>query len=303
MDKKSISTTIAERKYPFRPMKMLKKIGKWLGITLLILLVGGGSFFLLYVRPVLNHMMQMHVVPIDKNLTIVEGGGGNSGVLLSDSLVLVVDTKMKDAAKKFGDSVKNIAGNRPILVVNTHDHPDHTGGNELFKTQTIVAAGRYTPEGWKKEAGEATLPNKWLDRSMTIRMDDDTVEIFTYNINAHTAGDVFVYFKKRKMLFGGDVILNKQVPSVQGVADPDGYLAIYDSLQKQFDIRTIVPGHGTIGGTEIIDTMRQYFHDMKIAARDDSKRGLLVAKYKDWIQVPMLMAPEQTIKAIKKKSE
>jgi len=263
----------------------------------------GGSFFLIYVRPVLNHMMEMHVVRIDKNLTIVEGGGGNSGVLLSDSLVLVVDTKMKDAAKKFGDSVRNIAGKRPILVVNTHDHPDHTGGNELFTNQTIVAGRRYTPEGWKKEAGEGTLPNKWLDRSMTIKMDDDTVEIFTYNINAHTAGDVFVYLRKRRMLFGGDVILNKQVPAIQGVADPDGYLATYDSLQKQFKIRTIVPGHGAIGGTEIIDAMRQYFHDMKIAAHDDSKRSMLLAKYKDWIQVPMLMSPEQTINAIKKKLE
>jgi glyoxylase-like metal-dependent hydrolase (beta-lactamase superfamily II) len=113
---------------------------------------------------------------------------------------------------------------------------------------------------------------------------------------------VVVYLQKRKMLFTGDVVLNHQVPVVMGTADPDGYVWAFDMFPKQFDIQKIVPGHGSLGGPEVIDTFRQYFTDMKIAATDESKKDELVQKYKDWNQLPIVMSPGATIRAMKKKN-
>lgn len=284
-------------------MKTVKKIGKWVGVIILVVGLIGVILYSIYLRPVLRKMEVTHVIPFDSTLTIVEGGGGNSGIFVSDSLVIVIDTKMDEAAKKLADSVKKLAGERPILVINTHFHPDHSGGNQYYEGQTILAGGGYTPEMWKKEAGEKTLPTLWLKNSMTVNMGDDTVTIFTFNKQAHTAGDVFVYLHRRKMLFGGDVILNKQAPAILGAADPDGYTAEFEALQKRYDIRKIVPGHGPIGGIEILKNFQQYFDDMKTAAHDDTKQKEIVAKYKDWTQVPFLMSPDATISAIKKGSE
>lgn len=131
-------------------------------------------------------------------------------------------------------------------------------------------------------------------------MGDDTVTIFTLNLKAHTAGDVFVYSHKRKMLFAGDVILNGQVPSINN-GDPNGYLVAFDRLQKEYNIQTIVPGHGPVGGIELLENFRQYFNDMKQAAADPSKEEELVGKYKDWLQVPMLMSSANVIDAFKGK--
>jgi glyoxylase-like metal-dependent hydrolase (beta-lactamase superfamily II) len=133
-------------------------------------------------------------------------------------------------------------------------------------------------------------------------MGDDTATIINLGQNIHTASDVMVYLHKRKMLFGGDVILNQQVPALFGVADPDGYLVVFDMLPTQFDIQKIVPGHGPVGGIELIDNFRQYFIDMKTAAADDSKKDELVAKYKDWGQIPLLMSPGRTITVFKEKA-
>ncbi|HXA02925.1 MAG TPA: MBL fold metallo-hydrolase [Cytophagaceae bacterium] len=283
-------------------MKTLKKTLKWIGIIFLVLVATGFTLYLIYLRPVMQKMQQTNVIKYDKELTIILGGGGNSGILVSDSLVIVIDTKMDDAAERLSKTVKELAGNKPILVINTHYHSDHCKGNKYFKGQNILAGANYTKEIWIKEASEETLPTQWLKGKMDIKMGDDTVTIFNLDRNAHTASDVFVYLHKRKMLFGGDVILNKQAPALLGVADMDGYMEAFDMLPKQFDIVKIVPGHGPMGGIEIMENFRQYFNDMKIAAKDDSKKDELVAKYNDWVQVPFIMSPGATINAIKKKA-
>ena len=105
------------------------------------------------------------------------------------------------------------------------------------------------------------------------------------------------------MLFGGDVILNKQAPVLLGTASADGYMEAFDVLPKMFDIQKVVPGHGAMGGIEIINNFKQYFIDMETAATDDSKKDELVAKYKDWNQIPFLMSPGATISALKKKAK
>jgi cyclase len=195
--------------------------------------------------------------------------------------------------------VKEIAGSKPIIVVNTHIHPDHTSGNKNYRGQTIIAGGNYTAEQWKKENGEETMPTKWLKDKMDIPMGDDTVTLLNLEKTIHTGSDLVVYLHRRKMLFTGDVILNKQAPALFGNASPDGYLEAMDGLPKQFDIQKIVPGHGEIGGIEILNTFKQYFIDMKIAAADGSKENELVAKYKDWNQIPRVMSPGATISFIR----
>src|ERR1039457_5187254 len=122
------------------------KIFKWIGIIILILIVVGVTAYFVYIRPFMKKMEVTNVVQYDKELTLVLGGGGNSGILVSDSLVIVIDTKMDDAAEQLYKQVKQLAGNKPILVVNTHYHPDHTKGNKLFKGQSIIAGGNYTKE-------------------------------------------------------------------------------------------------------------------------------------------------------------
>ncbi len=280
-------------------MKVFKQILKWFGIVFLVLLVVAGSLYMVYLRPFMQKMKETNTMQYDKELTIVLGGGGNSGILVSDSLVLVIDTKMDEAADGLYKQVKQIAGNKPIFVVNTHIHPDHTKGNKLYKGQTILAGGNYDKELWIKEAGAETLPTQWLKDSLTLKMGDETVTILNLAKDVHTESDVFVYLHNRKMLFTGDVVLNKQAPVLMGKASPEGYLAVFEALPNQFDIQTIVPGHGKVGGIEVLKDFKQYFNDMKLAATDKTQKDALIKKYSDWNQIPFFMSPEATIKSFK----
>ena len=282
-------------------MKGFKKVLKGLGIVVALLLVVAGSLYMVYLRPFMEKMKETAVVQYDKELTIVTGGGGNSGILVSDSLVLLIDTKMDAAAEALSVQVKKLAGNKPIFVVNTHIHPDHTKGNTFYKGQTILAGANYTPETWTKEAGAETLPTQWLKDSLTLKMGDETVTIFNLAKDVHTESDVMAYLHNRKILFAGDVVLNKQAPFLMGKANSAGYLTVFDELPKRFDIQTIVPGHGKVGGLEVINAFKEFFTDMKVAASDATQKDALIKKYSDWNQLPFMMSPEATVAYFKKK--
>ena len=283
-------------------MKRHIKILRWLGFVALLVIATGFTLYMIYLRPVITKIEQTEIIQYDSSLRLVIGGGGNSGVLVSDSLVIVIDTKMGEAAEKLAKMTKQLAGNRHILVVNTHCHKDHVGGNGLYKGQTIIAGGRYNKKLWLNNASEETMPSEWLEKNRDIKMDDETVTIFNLWRNAHTESDVLVYLHKRKMLFCGDVVLNKQVPDLRDpAANPDGYMEALEKLPKKYQIEKVIPGHGAIGGLEILAFFRQYFNDMQKAANESTKKDLLVTKYKDWTQIPIMMAPSNTIKFYQKK--
>jgi len=278
----------------------MKKILKWLGIVLFILLGLGVSLYMIYLRPFIEKMKVVNSTAYDEKLTLITGGGGNSGILVSDSLVVVIDTKMDDAAQNLYEQVKKIAGTKPILVINTHIHPDHTGGNKFYKGQTILAGGNYKKEVWIKSDGEASLPNQWLVGRRDIPMDEDTVSILNLEQNAHTNSDVIVYLQRRKLLFAGDLILNKQNPIIIDAGTANGYLWAFERLKKEFDIQHIVPGHGEVGGPSLMKDFETYFNDMKLAANESSDQVALKEKYKDWNAIPFFMSPSATIKNFKK---
>lgn len=292
---------ITIKKQYYQYMKF-KKVLKWIGIVLLVFMGFGLIVYLKYLRPFMSKMKQTEMVQLDKNICIITGGGGNSGIINSDSLVVVVDTKMDDAADLLYKKVMEIAGTKPVLVINTHWHPDHVGGNPLFKNAGILAGGSYTEEDWKKEAGEKTLPNQWLKGKIVIPMGDDTLTVFNLAKNVHTSSDVMVYLHQHEILFGGDVILNKQAPVIMGNADGDAYIDVLNDLPNQMDIKTIVPGHGPIGGIEMITNFRDFFADMKLAASNPDKEKDLVAKYDSWNQLPIFMSPAATVSFFKKKN-
>ena len=280
---------------------MGKKILIGIGVVVLLIVAAGAGFYGVYLRPFMEKMKHTTTVQYDKNLTLVIGGGGNSGILVSDSAVLVIDTKMDAAAEELSKTVKSLAGNKPIIVVNTHVHTDHTSGNKYYRGQTIIDGGNYDKEFWAKENKGDTMPNVWVKDSLVLNMGDETVTILNLPFAAHTQSDVMVYLHNRKMLFGGDVILNNQAPALFATykADADGYLKAFDLVEKRFDINKVVPGHGEVGGIEVIDNFRTYFKDIEAAVADPSKEKEILNKYKDYRQVPFFMSPGATLRYVR----
>jgi len=148
----------------------MKKVLIGIGVVILVIIAAAGTVYMIYIRPFMNEFMTTKTINYDPGLTLILGGGGNTGILASDSMVLVIDTKMQEASEKLYDTVTQIANGKPILIVNTHIHNDHSKGNSKFKGNRILAGGNYTKEQWKDEAGEESMPTEWIKDSLTFNV-------------------------------------------------------------------------------------------------------------------------------------
>ncbi len=244
-------------------------------------------------------IMKKDIKQIDKDLTIYLGGGGNSGILVTDNAVVVIDTKMGADADSLYRIAKRKAGEKKIIVINTHLHGDHTKGNYLYKGSTIYI-GNYDKEILETAVGKENMPTDLINFGKTLELGNETIQLYDLG-QGHTFHDVVVYLEKRNVLFTGDLVFNGVNPVLkkESGASVEGWIRSLNEILKTWGTSTIVPGHGPVGDKEIVLNMWQYFWDMKKAVSDTTREATLKAKYKDWYTMPNMASPDITIKYIK----
>jgi glyoxylase-like metal-dependent hydrolase (beta-lactamase superfamily II) len=267
-------------------------------VVLLIVILAAVVYF---IYPQYKSFMHEETVLYDKDLTLVIGGGGNSGVLVTDSALVVIDSKMSKPAENLNKMAQEKAGSKLIIVINTHYHGDHVSGNKFYKGDKIYI-GAYDKDFLTKNIKPEDQPNNFVKDSLLLNLGNESILLVNLG-QAHTFDDMVVYLVKHRILFGGDLIQNKTNPFLkkESGADVDKWILALDRIIKGFDMVTIVPGHGKIGGKELATSMDQYFQDMKSAAADAQKEPELIAKYSSWQKMPSMASPEITIKYIKEK--
>jgi glyoxylase-like metal-dependent hydrolase (beta-lactamase superfamily II) len=275
-----------------------KKILIIAGIVLLVILTVAG--FLLY--PAYHFFFSKGTEQPFERLTILSGGGGNSGILVTDKAVFVIDTKMGSDAKDLFNLAKKKAGALPIVVINTHFHGDHVKGNHLYSGSRIYI-GSYEKAFLQKEVDAENMPTNFVSDSLAFISKTDTIILYDMG-QGHTFHDMVVYLKNRNTVFTGDLVFHDINPFLkrESGADVEKWVSALEKLRNIPDLQTVVPGHGKTGGPELIFSMIGYFEDMKKAAVKPAKEKILVEKYKDWVNLPMMTSPGTTIEYIRNSS-
>lgn len=275
----------------------MKKVLLIISLLIVIIIVVGGFYF----WKIYQQFGRMETVQLDPQLTIYVGGGSNSIVLTSEdgSKALVVDTKMRSAAKKLRDTVKAA----DIVIVNTHAHFDHTGGNTLYPAAKIIS-GAYTNEQWDKESKKTSrYPDVALKpgEEKVIKIGSETVRIRNMG-RAHTWNDVVVYCEKRKLLVTGDLVFLDMHPALyaKSGANVASWIGVLDALSKKYKIKTLIPGHGKISDQSAIAIMKDYFVSIGDAIGKPDKQAELKKKYKDYFSLPGMLSFRSTTKFIEK---
>jgi len=265
------------------------------GIIMVVLLVAA----VVYIYPTYKFYFTEGKIPFDKDLSIIQGGGGNSGVLETDSAVVVIDTKMSGDAEKLYNMAKEKAGRKKIIVINTHYHGDHVRGNHFYNGSTIYI-GAYDEKFLSDDLSDENMPNHFVTDSLIMNLGNEILCL--YNLGqAHTWNDMIVLLKNRNVVFTGDLVfchINPFLKKESG-ADVDKWIVALDKILSIPRITMFVPGHGQPGDRSIVEALRGYFEDMKAAANDPSKETTMKEKYKDWTEMPMMTSPGITIDFIR----
>ena len=212
----------------------------------------------------------------------------NIGIILGTDAALVVDTGMGPAnGKKVLDAAIRLAGQRPLVLTLTHFHPEHGFGAQVFKGAAKIHYNRAQRDELRAkgdgylgmfktfgphvaaalEGTELVLPDEVYDgASATIDLGGRKVELKTWGL-AHTAGDQVVWLPTERILFTGDLAEERIFPIFPWFppddADIDGarWASILSELAA-WQPAIVVPGHGDIGGAEILLGVRDYMLDL-----------------------------------------
>lgn len=251
----------------------------------------------IYLYPFYKFFFTDTSILVDERLTLITGAG-NSCLLETDSAIVVIDTKMGDMGERLYQKAREKAGNKKIIVINTHLHGDHIYGNRYFKNCNIYI-GNYTPDFAKQKIKKEDFPTVFVQDSLILKLGDETICL--YNIGqAHTFADMVVFLQNRNILVTGDIVFNKINPALiyDDGSDINKWLKVLEILPAIRPFEVVIPGHGELGGPEIVEEMRQYFYDMKEAAKNAETKKQIKEKYKDWMKMPLMSSPGATISFI-----
>jgi glyoxylase-like metal-dependent hydrolase (beta-lactamase superfamily II) len=216
----------------------------------------------------------VHVIP-DGRIPFIP----NVGVVEGERAVLVVDTAM---GHRNGEAIlalaKEVAGERKVILTTTHFHPEHAFGAKPFEREItyVMNAAQAEELGAKGQEyiemfstfgpGLAELldgvelvpPDLTYEGKLRIDLGGNVVELHEVG-PAHTRGDQLIHVVDEGVLFAGDLVENAFFPILP---DPDAqgekWLAVLDTMSG-LGPKTVVGGHGAVGGTELIDAFRSYF--------------------------------------------
>lgn len=211
--------------------------------------------------------VEMIVHPVAGNVSYIEGRGGNIGLFHGDDGVFLIDDQFAALTDKIVAAVRTVSSAPIRFLINTHLHPDHTGGNENFgKMGTTIYGHDNTRKQMAISDYDEEPPLVTFSEDMTFHINGETVHVFK-TPDAHTNGDVYIKFISSNVIHTGDVYRTTSYPYIDSNNGGSflGTIKAYDLLIEASDADTkIVPGHGVVSNVEDV----RAFRDMMLVIRD-----------------------------------
>jgi glyoxylase-like metal-dependent hydrolase (beta-lactamase superfamily II) len=190
------------------------------------------------------------------NLYWIDGGGGNSGVIVGRQGVIVIDAKITEAAgKELLDDIAKITPKPVTTVIETHSDRDHIAGLAAFpKGIAIIAHENNRKEqedaiaGGRGAVSADRLPTRIVSGNKeTLNIDGERIELYHWT-PAHTSGDLVVYLPAEKVVFTGDILSPEQPDPIihpEKNGSSQGWIFTTKGMLA-LDADRYVPGHGGI---------------------------------------------------------
>ena len=217
-----------------------------------------------------NAAPEIQVLPVQANVYMLIGAGGNTTVQIGKDGVLVVDSKSEAAAPALMAAIRKLSDRPIVWMVNTHLHADHTAGNEallkLGGTDTVrrprviahenVLSRMANPQAGSQPriAEAASINDTYFGMYKDFFFNSEPVIVY-HMPKAHTDGDSMVFFRRSDVLATGDIFTPERYPFLD-LANGGGIQGEIDALNKILEITVperyqeggtyVVPGHGRL---------------------------------------------------------
>jgi cyclase len=251
---------------------------------------------------------ELRVVPVQGNVHMLAGLGGNITIQTGKDGALLVDTMTEPLAARIAAEVKKLTPLPIRYIIDTSIDPDHVGGNAALAALGAAGAGPVAGGGatvianenvlnrmTKPVTGNTTpplergLPNdEYFTPTKDFFFNGEAVVIF-HEEKAHTDGDSMVFFRRSDVLSTGDIFMQDRYPvidldrggSVEGLIAALNFILHLTVPERLQDGGTrVIPGHGRICNEADVVEYRDMVTIVRDRIQDLVKKGNTLAQVK-----------------------
>jgi len=178
----------------------------------------------------------------------------NGMLVIKNGKALLIDTPVtNETTSKMVTYLKDSMGVQTVLFIGGHSHIDCIGGMQYLKNIGVKTILNERTESKCKELN-LPLPDTTFDKYYFFKFEEIPVEC-RFVGGGHTVDNIVVYFPDQKILFGGCLV--KSVPSNNLGNLNDAVVGEWkETIQRIIglypSIRYIIPGHGDLGGNNLL---------------------------------------------------
>lgn len=258
---------------------------------------------------------ELHLLPVQGNISMLVGAGGNITVQAGDEGILLVDTGVAAMSDKVLEAIRPLSKRPLVYIINTDDRSDHIGGNENIGkmgrpvptdsqryavTDRVAASHAYiiafqtildrmsAPSGQVTATPEDAWPNDTYSvPQKNLYFNGEAVQIF--HQSANTDGNSFVLFRRSDVVSAGDIFDPTEYPiidlkkggSLQGVIDGLNRLKqMVVPADHQEGGTVIIPGQGRLCDAADLAFYQQMVTIVRDRLLDMIKRGMTLEQVK-----------------------
>jgi len=250
--------------------------------------------------------VEMKVQKVAGTVYMIQGAGGNIGASVGEDGIVMVDDEFLPLADKIEAALKGITDKPVKVVLNTHWHGDHTGGNPHFGEKAPIVAqenvrkrlvtGGTNKFGNTPPAPKNALPIITFEDKVSVHLNGEDIRAIHFP-NGHTDGDSVIFFTQSNVVHMGDDFFNggmfpfidiESGGSVQGMIAGDEKV-----LAEVPDDVKIIPGHGPLATKDDLRKFVQVLKETSAAVQaginkgktlDQLKKEKVLAKWDSWGQ-------------------
>ncbi|MCP3871240.1 MAG: MBL fold metallo-hydrolase [Gammaproteobacteria bacterium] len=249
--------------------------------ALLLLLVSNGPWAATAVRDYPARQVSTHVWVIEGPLGYpsVENQGfmNNPAFVVTDKRVVVIDPgSSTQAGRMLIKQIRKVTDKPVSHVLDTHVHGDHWLGNQAVRDaypnavfiahpEMIRRANDFAADRWLKIMEESTngftagtialVPDTGIEDGGNLRVDDIQFRVHAPGL-AHSGTDIMIEVVEDRLMFLGDNVTYKRFPRLTDATFKGSINACDVALKSK--ARLYVPGHGPVGGKEVVEAYRDY---------------------------------------------
>lgn len=250
--------------------------------------------------------VEMKVQKVAGTVYMLEGAGGNIGASIGDDGIVIVDDEFLPLADKIEAALKGITDKPVKVVLNTHWHGDHTGGNPHFGEKAPIVAqenvrkrlitGGKSRFGETKPADKGALPIITFQDQVAVHLNGEDIRAIHFP-HGHTDGDSVIFFTQSNVVHMGDDFFNGGMfpfIDIDSGGSVQGMIAGDEKVLSEVpnDVK-IIPGHGPLATKEDLRKFIVVLKETSAAVEAGIKKGKtldqlkqekVLAKWDSWGQ-------------------